>query len=343
MEKLTIPEIRMLRSIFHGKTTIMELVREHGMSRSNVSRLTSSLANKDFILKEQNGISTKIALTTNPFMEYLKQMLVKNMQIERILGGAGLTLYLTLIMPEMSRSNRNEEYLFMNISKLQYFSGLPRSTIYRFLKKGMYTGVIYKIKGQYCISPSMVSLKEFLKHYSLHLAASRVKLIANSSSIRHRSCTLLFICGSEFIFSIPINTSLGNSNPIYPTSITAFQQDDLIFFSGRDYYHYSPQRQILSKENHVVDNLLIDRLDARNVSYSLLYLRKNYSSIQRDYLLTLGRMFGLYDELISMLRYLEGADVKKFSQKKKSIINQFHLPGVKEFRDLCEMYGVKWS
>ena len=341
MDKLTGPEIRILRSIYTGKTTLKELAEEHRVNHTRVSKLASSLEQKGFLVKQRTGNTIKLSLSGNPFVEYFKQMLSTELQLENILGDSGLPVLLTLIMPEMSQPAREQGKTALNIHQIRLFSGLPKATIYRFLSRGMYAGAIRKDRARYSISESMTALKEFLRQYSLHTATARMKKIAEFAGMDDRHLTLHFVSGNEFIFSSPAASAhapdFEHDFPVFPTGLTAFMADGLEFRTNRNYYHFAPNRGPLRIEDHAVDILLIDRKSSRDIQYSLLYLKKNMKKIQRDYLYNIAEIFGLSVELHTMLAFLDG---EMTGRDKAALRDTTFIPKTKEFEELCDMYGV---
>ena len=81
MYKLTRPQLRILRSIYGGTATLGELAEEHGVGHSYISRMTTSLVMKGFLVKEKKGSSVRISFSGNPFVEYFKQMLDRKLQV----------------------------------------------------------------------------------------------------------------------------------------------------------------------------------------------------------------------------------------------------------------------
>ncbi len=341
MDKISRPGIRILRSIYNGTSTLKELAEEHGVGHSSVSRMATHLEMRGFIVKGKKGNSVRIAFSGNPFVEYFKQMLARKLQLENILGGAGLRLFLTLAMPGMSGPGNAGKDILMDIHQIHAFSGLARATIYRSLSDAAYAGAIRKEGDKYGIAGSMGMLREFIRLYSLHMATLRLKMLPEVTGIDDSGLVLHFVSGSEFIFSVPTGSSIERYRSSYPTGLTAFQYDGLDFLTDRDYYHFTRDRYPLRTEDHAADILLIDRESSRYAQYSLLYLKKNMGQIHRDYLRDLGEIFGLSRELDAMIAFLDDDTSGKPSRAGNAQRGAMAIPGHDEFDALCRQYGVK--
>jgi hypothetical protein len=273
-------------------------------------------------------------------MEYYKQMLSDKLRLEEILVDSGMTLLLVMVMPEMSKPGREKSGKSLSLRQLERFSGLSRVTIHRTLNRGMAAAAIRKDGGNYRISESMTSLREFLKHFAFHAASERLKEISVTCGIEKDLLNILFVSGSEFIFSSPRGSEIPEGNNVFPTGLTAFEHDGLEFMTNCNYYHFPGNRHSLGCEDHLVDMLLIDPLSSRNVLYSLLYLKKNFPVVDKDYLLSLGDITGLSDSLRDMLEFLSKEQAaERFPGTPMSTAPR-KLPSYGEFKELSRLYGL---
>jgi len=108
--------------------------------------------------------------------------------------------------------------------------------------------------------------------------------------------------------------------------------------------HYRPVPAPLRIEDHALDMLLIDPLSTRNRLYALLYLKKNIENVEPAYLYSIAEVFGLREEVVEMMRFLEsktrgrvtGGGVPGGEKRKPDF-----MPSYDEFKRLCRLYGVE--
>ena len=243
-------------------------------------------------------------------------------------------------LPEMAKQGKTSVKNGLSVQQIEYFSGLSRITIYRGLREGMAAGAVKKEDKRYRISGSMNALKDFLSHYSLHLAAERLKEISGGSGTGKQHLTLQFVSGREFIFSAPSDFRIPNYPHLFATAFTALEEDNLDFLTNLEYFHYRPTSNPSRIEDHALDMILIDPLSSRNKLYTLLYLKKNIERIKSVYLYSLGEVFGLRKEVIEMMEFLESKTKRDISAVSEELKRSDFLPSYNEFKKLCELYGV---
>jgi len=144
-----------------------------------------------------------------------------------------------------------------------------------------------------------------------------------------------FQAGGELIFSVPYEVELDDVPQVTPTSFTAFLSEGLEFRTARKYYHYSMGSREIQKEDAAIDHLLLDPHSIQNVAYSMLYLQNLGHEVNWPYFFEVGQLFNTTDLLETMKRFLD-----KLPEVEPGLTKPF--PSTKEFKELCDLYGVKY-
>ena len=334
MRKLSKTDLRLLRAIFQERSTLAEVAKELDLSVSRVSAAVSRLEGMGFLEKSKIGRRVTIHFSDRIHMENLKQMLTKNLQVDRILTGAGLPILLTLMIPEMSRSNDAMDWSGLSKQDITMMSGISRVTIHQELNILMRTGSVFRTERCYRISSKMRELRSFLKHYSQFLALQTINEISRDSGISENKFILQHTAGSELLISGKFNTPLTGIENLEPTGITKASIDNLQFLSESTYYHYSMSGRSLRAEDVIIDILLLDSSSPRYIAYSLLSILHFGPQVDHRYLLKLAKMNGVQQTVNTLYEYLD-----RFPLEKNEIPRGF--PGAEEFRELCALYGVR--
>jgi len=351
MPKLTRTEMKALRSIYRGHHTLPAIASDLGISNPRITSLTKTLERKGFVRRRRNGASVVVDLTNQRFMEHLKRLFSRNLQFENMLGGSAVPLLFALVIPGMAAGKNLDRSMGprgLTVKQIRSFSRLSRDTIYRTLNKLMLAGAVFKDGDRCGISASMNELHEFIEQYAYFRGSEIVAgLMGETRVIRDaqgemgttvgsRKMTSHFVAGGELIVSVSHELSLPRSTHVAPTAITAFQQDGLMFQTSTDYYHYSMAGRTLGREDFAIDHILLDPGSVRNLSYSMLYLLKSGDDVDWDYLLETGSIFGVGEITRTIIDYLHSMSNggKEFP---------WPFPGFKEFKDLCNLYGIKYD
>lgn len=320
MYHLSKSEVTILQLVFDGETTLKEVADSMGLSRSRITVLVQSLERKGFLQKQKRGVSTRISFAHHVFIEYLKQMFKRHLQVHKLLADSALKLFLTLIIPEMANPNGSGDHVFLSLSQIQHFSGLSRSTINRTMKNAMQALAIYKNQGRYQISPSQVSLKAFLTSYALHAASTGMTAYARTHSISEVSVVLHTVCGMDYTFSVRDTESLYPSPTVVPTVVptafTAYSMNGLLFLSLNQFLHATGSGRLIGTEDHIIDTILMGPRNSQYIAYSLLYLEKYFNKIDMERLISLSQVYDLEYEIRGMIEYLETHPERKSDRTK---------------------------
>ena len=337
MKKLSKTDLRIIRAIYQGTSTLRELVDELDLSVPRVSTAVSRLEDMGFLEKSKRGRRVTIHFSDRIHMENLKQMFAKKLQVDRILSGSGLPILLTLMIPEMSIPHETMEASGLTKQEITLMSGLSRVTVHSELNALMLTGSVYRAARHYKVSKTMEELKSFLKNYSQYLALQTINDISRNTGISENKFIVQHAAGSEFVISAHYDVSLENLENIAnlePTAITKATNENLHFLSDSAYYHYSMNGRHIREEDMIIDMVLLNPSSPRYMSYALLSILHFGGHIKKRYLLQLARMNGILHIVKKMYDYLD-----RFPLEKNEVPKGF--PQAEEFRELCALYGVR--
>ena len=329
-------ELRFLRELHRGTNTLTTLSRQLELSHSQCSQLTGMLVDKGLIEKHRKGRELKLSFSVHPFSETLKQMFSQKLRLEDILSGSGFPLLMVLSM-KGKHFTQQEKVESFDLKSLVLLSGLSRATVYRTLARLVDAAAVKKHGTRYHLSSSMVLLRKFLDDYAAFLALARMRKLAKLADIAQAHLQLRFVSGPEFIFTTPAGFEPPSGWAGKQTALTAFKSSGLEFHTSKDYYHLTGSKRPLGPEDHLLDTLLLDPTSPRNVSYALLALKKDIHTLDMNYLLLLGEVFGVKELVVQMLRFLNGLDKTMGAGEAEM---EKLLPEPVEFERLCDIYGV---
>jgi len=333
MMKLSTTDLRLLHAIYSDKTRLDQIAQAIDVSIYRVSAVASRLVELGFLEKEKYGRSVSLHFSDHIFIENLKQLYARKLQVEKMLSGSHLPILLARIIPEMKNRTDRSGWNGLPVQDIASLSGFSRVTVHNALKELMMTGALLRERRFYSISASMTELKAFLRNFSQFLTTQIINDISKQVGKSESNFILRYSAGGEMIFSVRDHIPVMNIENFEPTAITAFAEYDLPFLSDSTFYHYSLGGRPLVIENKIIDVLLPDPSSPRNIIYALLFLQRDRPQIHRDVMMKLGKLFGIQDLVENMYDFLE-----RFPNEKGIVPKGFPKP--REFQELCNMYGV---
>ena len=145
-------ELRLLKEIGSGKSTINELIMNLGLSKSQIYRILKSLEKKD-IIKDKRP---KIILKNETYIALLMQLLIKNPKVIDILSDSGISILIETIKGG-------------SVKEISRITGFKDAIIYRKLKKALSLSINKKNKDKFTFNQDLwQNLKEFLLEYDKH-------------------------------------------------------------------------------------------------------------------------------------------------------------------------------
>lgn len=296
MHELNITEIKILDSIFDGAITPGDISARIGKSLPTISRSISKLEQKGFVEIERKGISHFIRFSSNEFVNYYKELIIKEFPLVECLSGWRMT-FLALFTGKINRLSKSDLHLK---------TGMSPHTIRKYITTAKRYGVLKEVPYGFRISKRMDILRDFLISYAQHISGKMVHSISNEVLVHWKF-------GFEFIYSVPS----GYSSPIgFTTGVTAFSNDNVIIRSQRAYYHYVPFKTKPRKEDYIIDNLLINKAGRQSIMYSLFYYKKYSHEINSKHLAQLSKISGLASLGRDLHHYLhENKDYQDFPER----------------------------
>ena len=108
----------------------------------------------------------------------------------------------------------------------------------------------------------------------------------------------------EFLVRAP-KAAKPPSEDFHKTATSIFAQYDLPLFSEFDIYFYSTSKRAIKPEDAILHTLVVEPGNVRYTTYALLLLKKTEKEIDKTYLLKEAERFGLKNQVIGMLEFLE--------------------------------------
>jgi len=239
-------ELKALREISAGNTSLKNLAEALKKSRAQVYRISKKLNEKGFIGKEKR----KLILQKHSFIPLILEILNKNPKIIPLLADSGIIILKETLEPSA-------------IEKIELKTGLKKAIIYRKLNQAKKYSLIKKENKKYVLNSRIwPDLKEFLESYRRYVFRIDPKLSANIL-IRGRYKNTLIA---------ESNKEIHNASP---TAFSVYPKYGINIIMPSNYYHIPKEkldiRQIFN------DSLIIleDDKDYRKILYAILFYIKN--------------------------------------------------------------------
>jgi len=276
-------EFKALTSIARGSTSIKKISKDLDRSQTRSSVIVHSLEEKGFLTRARIGLEYKVVLSNNGFMFTLIPSLRIDDPRLSVITDNGLFL-LGLLSGERTDLTKKD---------LVRFSNLSHSTVRDFLNAGVKTTVLKRIGRTYHISRSSDDILQFVREYSSYSIGRELSKKTEDVRIHWR-------LGFETIYSSVIRTDDQVTGP------TGFRENGMDFTSMRSYYHFTPFPRRIGIEEKVIDNILMNKDDPRNVVNSALFLAKNIHIIDTSALLFISRFYNIEGLCLDILAFIDG-------------------------------------
>jgi hypothetical protein len=273
-------EIRLLREFAKGKQPLLQIKRLLQIKPAFLSRNLKKLQQKGIIQTAAEGNQKTAYFSETKHASLLRDLLLSYdfMDWENILSGKSI------------------EILFRTLDDgdLSSFSG---ATLWRYLKELKARGIITETRKGYGINTRFSILADFLKEYERYFVNKISKTLSENSVI-------LWQKDMEFLVRVPKSTEAPTED-FHKTATSIFAQYDLPLFSEFNIYFYSTNKRAIKPEDAILHTLLVEPGNVRYTTYALLLLKKTEKEIDKTYLLKEAERFGLKDQVIGMLDFLE--------------------------------------
>jgi hypothetical protein len=275
-----------MKAVARGDTTIHMLARSLKRSNTRTSVIVKALEEKGFLTRARHGQSYEISFPPNRFMDHLKPFLISEGPQLECIADNGMFLLGLLTGPASDLRKRD----------LIMISNLSNSTVRDFLNKGVNSAVLKREGTRYRISNSLGGLRDFILDYSAFATWNMLSRISQDCVVHWR-----------YGFEMGYSTSSESRNPIGQiTAVTAFSASGVDFLANRAYYHYTSFKREIGLEDHILDAIMVDKADPRNVLNSTIFLKKMRGRVDEQRLMSMAVIFGLQERVKEMLDFLNG-------------------------------------
>jgi DNA-binding MarR family transcriptional regulator len=212
----------------------------------------------------------------------LRDLLITNSHIqwEDILSGLGIEVLFQIL---------NEyEVKFTNFSKV---------TFWRYSRDLMARGIVKLDDGHYVITPRFSVIAAFLTEFQHFLLNNFVKSISERA-------TVLWEKDFECLIRVPKNANI-LPKTLLKTATSRLDDFGIQILSDFDIYFYSKRKKVIGIEDVILHTLLLEKSNVRYVTYSLLVLKNNMRSVDKEYLLKEAQRLGLGLQINAMFQFLK--------------------------------------
>ena len=275
-------ELQILRELAKRSQSLPEIRKSLSLKPALLSFNVKKLQKKGLIPTTNRGNRKYACFGETKHSELLRDLLIgdDHMDWENILTGKTIDI------------------LFESLSaKEANLSGFSNSTLWRYLKELRARGIIAETQKRYQITPRFQALTEFLKEYQRYFANKTSKTLSENAVI-------LWQEDMEFLVRAP-KAAKPPSEDFHKTATSIFAQHDLPLFSEFDIYFYSTKKKTIKLEDAILHTLLVEQGNVRYATYALLLLKKNQKEIDKTYLLKEAKSFGLKQQVVGLLEFLE--------------------------------------
>jgi len=265
--------------LFKGPCTVSELATQLGISRSWCSRGISHLTRLGFVEPERKLRRSRVRLSHGTVGNSLLTLLGEDpmLDIVAVLSGRGLTLLPYLIPPGST------------VDKIVSRSGLSARTVRPYLKRWRAQGIVQVKKRVYFLLGLHPYLIQFVQKFDEERIARVVKELAPDANI-------LWSDKGECLFSSERPVGKVLLTMAGPSALAERGED--IIYSHR-YFLYSPLKRKVSKEEALVQSLVIDRVEPRIKRLIIEYLKDRHANRKR--LESFSREYGIEKLLMEVL------------------------------------------
>lgn len=297
-------ELEIFRAVCLENKSVSDIVESTAPSSKTVYRLVETIE-KDGLVRKQGERGARFAPSTDLHAVALKKYVLSDGRpLDAIVGSRLLVL--------LSISNFPK-----GIKRIAKETKLKQETVRVLIWSLRTYGIVMQEGSKIKISPTDTFMIQFLQDFS---RGANLKIMEEKTKVG----AMLWSDGLEFIFSAP---SLSDPVGVKKTGITAMAEYGLDFISETNYYYYAYWHPDLKVEDVAIHNLLIGPNSVRNISYSILLLKK--TGYDRRYLTKEARCVGINKLVREVLDIAEG----------KEVANPF-LPSKMDMESLYAQYGV---
>jgi len=271
-----------LENSLKGKQSLPEIRKSLSLKPALLSYNLKKLQKKGLIQTTGEGNRKYACFSETSHAELLRDLLIRydHVDWENILTGKTIDI------------------LFQALSaKEGNLSGFSNATLWRYLKELRGRGIIGETQKRYQINSRFQVLIDFLKEYQRYFVNKISKTLSENAVI-------LWQEGLEFLVRAP-KAAKAISEDFHKTATSIFAQYDLPLFSEFDIYFCSTSKRSIKPEDAILHTLLVEPGNVRYTTYALLLLKKTQKEIDKTYLLKEAESFGLKNQIIGMLEFLE--------------------------------------
>ena len=301
---LTPQEIKAMRILAHGSSSIGELATRMNLSDGSTSKVVTDLSRKGLISKKREGLRIIVEPSTNNHAQSLSDLVLAYAQVpwENILSYSNL--------PILSR----------DLGSAEFPANISQSTESR----------VERNLGLYGFPPgkrnSTLSLKleQFITAY---VEFTRRQLM---DKILPKGHVILWSKG----FNLIVKTRSGEANEtpyLKKTALSAFPVYGIRFITDSEYFFYDPFRRTLTLEDVIIHTILLDPSDRTIIGFAILLLLKEKSSVSLEHLLQKAKTLDIeavVNDIIPLIQTHENTAGTA-------------IPRWEEIQELAELYEVR--
>ncbi len=296
-------ELQVLKQIARENYGLSTIQAKLSVKPSLLTYTTKKMQKKGLIKLANKGVKKQAFLSDTKHAILLKNL---------------LTIYDYVDWENLLR-DKAIEILFQVLTDSDKLTGIPRNTLWRYMKDFKSRGIITQ-EGK--VNPQFRGLIEFLEEYQSFFTMKIANELSDNSVILWQRDMQLLIRTAK-------STKPPNGD-FHKTATSIFADYDLPLFSEFDVYFYSTTKETIKPEKAVLHTLLIEPGSVRYSTYALLLLKKTEKQIDKKYLLREAEGLGLETQIEDMLEFLQ-THIRREGKP---------LPGWNEFAEKARDYGV---
>jgi DNA-binding HxlR family transcriptional regulator len=296
-------ELQTLKEITRGNYGLSSIQEKLSVKPSLLTYTLRKLQSKGLIKLTNKGVKKQAYLSDTKHAILLKNL---------------LTIY-DYVDWEKLLKDKAIEILFQALTEPNKLTGVPRNTLWRYMKDFKSRGIITQ-EGK--VNSQFRGLTEFLEEYQSFFA----KKIANELS---ENSLILWQRDMQLLIRTAKSTKPPNRY-FHKTATSIFADYNLPLFSEFDVYFYSTTKETIKPEDAVLHTLLIEPGSVRYSTYALLLLKKTEKQTDKAYLIREAELLGLETQSEGMLEFLQ-THIRPEGQP---------LPSWSDFAEKARDYGV---
>ena len=304
-------EISIIRAISSKSDhSISEIGAITGMSEGWVSQLIKDLEKKGYVTTSRRGMKKIAIISESSFAKSLSSLLTvdSNVPWEKLLSNSGIPVLLDSIT-----------------KRKDFTKGVNRTTVWRAKRNFLMHGIAPKHSE---IQSSInARLSRFINEYADYI--DRRFIEGNIP----KGAVILWRKQDECLFKInnryEQKSKLGIRD-ILPTAFSAFARYGIPLLTSDSYYYFSPSKHEITRSDVVLHTLLIDPGSRTNITYALLFILKEFSKEELEFLIGSSKEYRLQSTIREIDKFL----------KTPTGPNSKMMPVLSDLVEQAELYGI---